>query len=82
MSHLELNNFKYGFLLMMNYLEHRTLSSVIKKHQDNLIMPVSIYEYCRSNLLLAEDNLHPNINGHQGIANIVDNFIRGKYGNS
>lgn len=72
---LEYQKWNYRFLMMNNYLEHGYLGSIVYKFQNKLIKldsEVSMIEFCKkTNTCISKTNLHPSIEGHKAIANII-----------
>jgi hypothetical protein len=78
---LENNNFlNYKFILAKDFSEHKNLSAIIKSRQQNFIpldtINQGIVEFVTANNL-NRDIIHPSVEGHKIISNIVIDFLKG-----
>ena len=69
----------FYFLMMNNYRDHKYLGPVIEKFKNNLIVldpGISMMEFCQlNNLTVSDTNLHPSVDGHRIIADIIYEHI-------
>ena len=83
MEYLKLKGFKFYFLLMSDYTEHKYLGPIIKQFRDHIITlnpgPSMIEFAVHTKNTVSKKDLHPNINGHRLIADQVYEYINNKY---
>jgi hypothetical protein len=78
---LEYRKFNYYFMIMGNYIDHQYLGPIIKKHKDRLISlnpGISMIDFCQlTNNTVSDSDLHPSIDGHKIIADMIYEYING-----
>jgi hypothetical protein len=73
-KYLKVNNYSFVFTMMTDY----STNAIISQHTNNLVLLEpggGMYEFCKTNNLLSDDNFHPSVQGHEQIAKQVYNFL-------
>lgn len=75
LEYLKHKKFKFLFTTMCDYSNHPDLSTIINENQTHFVpcgQMIGMKEYClNKNLTISKTDLHPNLEGHKEISNMV-----------